>query len=207
MSASQSFLSLMHCASPLLTKVAQLKEWQVDSAPQAQDYFLAEFKTFEKSMKKQSFNSTQIQDAKYALAALIDEQVLNNSSFGLDWFQYGLVNYFYQDTTAGEVFYDKFSSLKKSSQAIAGLYYSCLQMGFRGKYQFDSSNEFTTLLSDAASELSSLQQNGETIDSFSFTEIGKLPKEKSGKGFLISAFILAAVSIVLYSFLVISAQS
>ncbi|MEO7034526.1 MAG: DotU family type IV/VI secretion system protein [Polyangiaceae bacterium] len=76
-------------------------------------------------------------EARYALVAFIDEQVLKSSWTGrAEWMSQPLQLIFYREYTAGENFFVRLRSLLQSGARPLALevYYLCLALGFRGAY-------------------------------------------------------------------------
>ncbi len=76
-------------------------------------------------------------EARYALVAFIDEQVLKSSWSGrAEWMSQPLQLIFYREYTAGENFFVRLRSLLQSGSRPLALevYYLCLALGFRGAY-------------------------------------------------------------------------
>lgn len=83
---------------------------------------------------------------KYALCALIDETILS-SPWGQQsgWASQGLVLQHYQDTKAGERFFLGLSKLLESPEKnidLLELFYTCMSLGFRGRYALVQQGEF-----------------------------------------------------------------
>ncbi|MHC4597837.1 MAG: DotU family type IV/VI secretion system protein [Planctomycetota bacterium] len=79
-----------------------------------------------------------IHQSKYALAAFLDEKVLNSSlPFRDGWARQPLQLKYFDDSAAGEEFYNRLDNLRHSPEekvpACLEIYLMCLAMGFRGK--------------------------------------------------------------------------
>ena len=76
-------------------------------------------------------------EARYALVALLDEQVLRASWSGRsEWMNRPLQFDLYQDNNAGEDFFVRLSALLRSGDRLLAVqvYYLCLALGFQGVY-------------------------------------------------------------------------
>jgi type VI secretion system protein ImpK len=76
-------------------------------------------------------------EARYALVAFIDEQVLKSSWPGrAEWMNQPLQLLYYQEYTAGENFFVRLRAmLQNGSRPFAlEIYYLCMALGFRGAY-------------------------------------------------------------------------
>ena len=79
----------------------------------------------------------ELAEARYALVAFIDEQVLKfNWSARAEWMSQPLQLTFYREYTAGENFFVRLQALLQSGSRPLALeiYYLCLALGFRGAY-------------------------------------------------------------------------
>jgi type VI secretion system protein ImpK len=77
-------------------------------------------------------------EARYALVALLDEQVLRASWAGRsEWMNRPLQFDLYQENNAGEDFFVRLGSLLRSGDRplAVQVYYLCLTLGFRGVYE------------------------------------------------------------------------
>ncbi|HEX5053720.1 MAG TPA: type IVB secretion system protein IcmH/DotU [Planctomycetota bacterium] len=84
-------------------------------------------------------DSTHLDQARYALCALIDEIVLSSKwEIKTQWMNQPLQMVYFKDFTAGEQFYQRLEALRgaKSERDVDLLevYAQCLAVGFRGKY-------------------------------------------------------------------------
>jgi len=79
----------------------------------------------------------ELAEARYALVAFIDEQVLKSTWAGrTEWMSQPLQLISYREYTAGENFFVRLRShLQSGSRPVAlEIYYLCLALGFRGAY-------------------------------------------------------------------------
>jgi type VI secretion system protein ImpK len=79
----------------------------------------------------------ELAEARYALTAFIDEQILKSNWPGRgEWMNQPLQLVLYREYTAGENFFARMRALLQSGSASAALqiYYLCLALGFRGQY-------------------------------------------------------------------------
>ena len=76
-------------------------------------------------------------DAKYALCAYIDEQVLASPWPGRNfWVNRPLQLLYFNENTAGEGFFTRLEALRRNPARanVLAIYYACIQLGFVGKY-------------------------------------------------------------------------
>jgi type VI secretion system protein ImpK len=76
-------------------------------------------------------------EARYAIAAFIDEQVLKADWAGrTQWLARPLQLLYFNENTAGEGFFNRVTALQGQPKRahVLEMYYLCLALGFRGKY-------------------------------------------------------------------------
>jgi len=95
-----------------------------------------QFRALETKARQSDVPQEDVQQAKYAIAAFIDEMILT-SSWGLkdSWADKPLQLAYFNDFSAGEEFYNKVDQLRGAKRnSVLEVYYLCLALGFRGKY-------------------------------------------------------------------------
>jgi type VI secretion system protein ImpK len=105
---------------------------------------------FEKNCKAINVDAESINEAKYALVALLDETVLSIPGNCRDyWFTRPLQLDLFGDNIAGEEFFNKLQKLLVSPEKkkdILEIYYICLSLGFEGKYKIFNQEERAGLI-------------------------------------------------------------
>ncbi len=92
---------------------------------------LKELSAFETEAKRRGASSQDLEDAKYAIAAFLDEMVLSSDWEGqTEWSMAPLM----PDRHAGERFFQRLRKVRDRSVDVLGLYYDCLVMGYEGMY-------------------------------------------------------------------------
>jgi type VI secretion system protein ImpK len=92
-------------------------------------------------------------EARYALVAFLDEQILKSSWYGRnEWMGQPLQLLLYQHNTAGENFFVRLRSLLQQGNRPEALhaYYLCLTLGFRGAYGVSGDMASLSSFTDAA---------------------------------------------------------
>jgi type VI secretion system protein ImpK len=86
--------------------------------------------------RQEDIPQEDVQLAKYALVAFIDEMVLTSSWPLKDaWADKPLQLAYFNDFSAGEEFYNKIDALRgQKKNSVLEVYYLCLALGFRGKF-------------------------------------------------------------------------
>lgn len=86
---------------------------------------------------EQGLSKRDLDDAKYAIVAFIDEQLFRSSWTGRqEWMLEPLQLTYFNENTAGEGFFERLDALEREPARIHVLevYYLCLTLGFQGKY-------------------------------------------------------------------------
>jgi type VI secretion system protein ImpK len=91
------------------------------------DKMITLFNSMEGKARDLKIASGDIEDAKYALAAFIDEAV--------EW-ESRLEQHFFRSNIAGEEFFDKLEQIRenRTRTEVLEVYYFCLILGFEGRY-------------------------------------------------------------------------
>lgn len=112
---------------------------------------------FEKNCKAIGIQNESIQDAKYALVALIDETVLSVPGICRDyWFTRPLQLDLFGDNIAGEEFYNKLQKMMLEMEVkkdILEIYYICLSLGFEGRYKIYNAEERVSIMDELGRKL------------------------------------------------------
>jgi type VI secretion system protein ImpK len=92
-------------------------------------------------------------EARYALVAFLDEQVLKSNWPGrAEWMGHPLQLELYNEFTAGENFFNRMRTLLQQGGCSPALeiYYLCLMLGFRGAYGISGDHRSLASFHDAA---------------------------------------------------------
>jgi type VI secretion system protein ImpK len=116
------------------------------------------FQSFEKQCREIGLEADDTNFAKYALAAFVDEAVLNSSwPYRERWADNPLQLEYFGTYLAGENFYDKLEDLRARAESkpdLLEVYYLCLLLGFKGKYGVAGQEKLRSLIANVAGELS-----------------------------------------------------
>jgi type VI secretion system protein ImpK len=95
-----------------------------------------QFRALETKARQADVPQEDVQQAKYAICAFIDEMILTSSwPIKESWADKPLQLAYFNDFSAGEEFYTKIDTLRGAKKnAVLEVYYLCLALGFRGKY-------------------------------------------------------------------------
>ena len=112
---------------------------------------------FQKNCATLKLPPQSIDDAKYALIALMDETVLSVPGACRDyWLSRPMQLDYFGDNLAGQEFYKKLQNLllqPESKKDILEVYYLCLALGFEGKYKISNPEERLAILDDLGRKL------------------------------------------------------
>jgi len=153
-SAESALLSL---ATPVLQIALQLKanECQPDGPTRLK--IKDHLGRLEAEGAQKSYREQQVRDAKFALAALVDQTVLTGSSpLRNDWRRNLLVVEYFGDVNAGELFFNRLDTMLGAGNGeldVVELYYHCLLLGYRGRYLVFKQEELPTLVAKVANHL------------------------------------------------------
>jgi len=111
----------------------------------------------ERESRQIGIDMESIQSVKFALVAFIDETIVTSDwSERSAWQDNPLQFQIFERLDAGEEFFQKLRDLRMHSRANAAVidvYYHCLALGFRGKYQVHDTEKLKLLLDDLYLEL------------------------------------------------------
>ena len=125
------------CAD-VLALATQLPVAHLTSAAELRQQLTAALDKMVSRGRRARLPDADLAEARYALVALLDEQVLRASWAGRsEWMQRPLQFDLYQDNNAGEDFFVRLGALLRSGDhpLAVQVYYLCLALGFRGIYE------------------------------------------------------------------------
>ena len=110
---------------------------------------------------RQESGAQNVEDAKFAIIAFIDETLLS-SDWDLkgSWMANPLQLEIYNRFDAGEHFFERMNVILTDPSRLVALvvYYLCLALGFKGKYQLVEQDRLRSLIEAARSELKTAPQ-------------------------------------------------
>jgi type VI secretion system protein ImpK len=151
--------TLLQCSQVLFSLVANLRSGDRETQP-AEDFrerILQGFDEMERLAFELQIPMVTLKDAKYAIAALIDEAVLCSDWEGrIRWMSHSLQLEMFGDHVAGEGFFERLAQLRQIGEAnleLIELYYVCLQLGFEGIYKVRGLEQLMALQVDLRSQI------------------------------------------------------
>jgi type VI secretion system protein ImpK len=127
---------LIDPAAPLLRMMMKIKAGVVTPSNEMRYKIDGLFKKFEERGEQGGYKESQLRDAKFALAAFVDETVLAGG-FPLreEWERYPLQLEYFREALAGNKFFERLDGLIKQGETdVVEIYYLCLLLGFKGRY-------------------------------------------------------------------------
>jgi len=150
---------LMACCEPLFAVTAPLKSNDASAAlgDDLRERVLAAFDLLERAAFERQIGMMQLKDAKYAMAAYVDEMVLGSAWPGrLAWMSRPLQLELFGEHTAGTGFFERLATLRQGGEDnvdLLELYYACLQLGFEGVYKLRGLEQLLALQVDLRSQI------------------------------------------------------
>ncbi|OGW52987.1 MAG: hypothetical protein A2Y48_09830 [Nitrospirae bacterium RIFCSPLOW2_12_42_9] len=169
---------LAEAFSDLFILTAQLRKAREYGDPEALKRRIREmFDSVIQKGKNLGVTDESILQAKYALAAFIDETILSSSWSQKDlWSSSPLQYEFFKEHLAGVEFFNRLENIRKASPIsmdILEIYYLCLIMGFEGQYKLHGRDklksiveELSKLFRERQGEIYPLSPHGKRSDEF-----------------------------------------
>lgn len=149
---------LLESSASVFALTAQLKSFTDEaSLTKFRESIVSAFDHMERMSFEREIGTSVIQNAKYALAAFVDESVLGSECHGrINWMSHPLQLQFFGDHLAGENFFEKLKIIRQGGEQnidLLELYYTCLQMGFEGMYRMQGLEALMALQVDLRSQI------------------------------------------------------
>ncbi|GHV14433.1 hypothetical protein AGMMS49938_10550 [Fibrobacterales bacterium] len=151
--------SLSVIAENIFCEVLTIPQTLSISASEIQKKFLVKLNEFCNDSSNNNYSAMEIEYAKYALCAWIDEYIYANSSISAEWFSYSLTLREFGDAQAGRIFFERIENLHKiaNCERVLELYVKCILFGFQGKFRMDEKAELKQILTLALSKIKIIQ--------------------------------------------------
>jgi len=160
------------------------------------------FLRLETQAAKHKISNFAFQEMKYALVAYIDEMVLTSDWVQRDeWSKETLQLEFFKEHNAGEGFFQHLSDLRQGGEAnldLLEIYFICLQLGYKGKYQRLGEEKWQALQVDLKNQIDNYRG---TVSFVLLPEVANEPIfESSGKQSIYNWGIIVASILIFTSF-------
>jgi type VI secretion system protein ImpK len=115
------------------------------------------FDKFENNARRIGIDNERVRLAKFALVAFLDETIISSEwTEKNEWLSEPLQIKLFDTFNAGEEFFTNMSNLRQRTSAnkdVLEIYYLCLSLGFKGKYQLQSPENLRRIIDDLNLEL------------------------------------------------------
>lgn len=165
---------------------------------------------FESRAKTERFDPDDVADAKFALAAFVDEVVLSAEWPGREqWAEDPLQLHYFGTYLAGEDFFLKLDALRsqaKTRSDVLNVYYQCLLLGFQGKYGIESPEKLDILKRAIQNDLEREQppNSGELCPHWKPPDNPAAQTDKLPRWFIYACLAVVVACILLYAFFFLS---
>jgi type VI secretion system protein ImpK len=150
---------LVELFAPCFTEILQLQDSDALGEPEAlRSRLKSLLRRSEKEALDNDHESEAVEAAKFAVVAFVDETILSSNWTGTEeWMKTPLQLEFYDQFDAGEVFFDRLDQMLEAPDRhaeVLEVYYHCMSLGFRGKYQLQEQERFREIVETTAEALS-----------------------------------------------------
>jgi type VI secretion system protein ImpK len=155
---SPSVNLLLECSASVYALTTKLRRNAADESLELfREEITKSFDVLERMAFERQIDTGTVQDAKYALAAFVDEVVLASENPGrMEWMSGPLQLEYFGEHLAGENFFQKLNALRQGGEKnleLLELYYTCLQLGFEGMYRMRGLEALMALQVDLRSQI------------------------------------------------------
>ena len=155
----ESLADLFNDAFSLILQLRQLRDFGDPGELRRQMKSL--FVSAESRARRLDVNPRDVEDAKYAVVAFLDEVVLNSDwSYRDDWSSQPLQLEYFGTNLAGEEFFTRLDGLMKEQPGrgeLLEVYFFCLALGFEGRYRVLGKERLRGLIADVQARLQALR--------------------------------------------------
>ena len=179
---------LADIASDCLILILQLRSTDNYGEPAVlKNHIIEMFDKFEHEARSAGIDNEKIVSVKFALIAFLDETIISSSwTKKNSWLSEPLQLKLFETFNAGEEFFDNLDKLRlrtSNNNDVLEVYYLCLTLGFKGKYQLQSPENLRKIIDDLNMELHPemyravdlISPNGKPHDSFMGQVKNKFP--------------------------------
>lgn len=148
---------LVYFASPIFDLILRLQAGLIKPSNELRPKIKSLLEDFDRRAERYKFNHKITNEAKFALAAFVDETVLTGD-FHLkeEWERFPIQLEYFQEQLAGEKFFERLQKLlheiDKTADAVE-VYYVCMLLGFKGRYAVYEQDKLLRIMQDTANAL------------------------------------------------------
>ncbi len=148
---------LVNLATPVLEMVMRIRAGQLVPSSEMRQMVDAWLGEFEARGAQLGYKEAQLQNAKFALAAFVDETVLAGGfQVRNEWERHPLQLEYFKEQFAGVKFFERLDGLLKNAEQEADVievYYICLLLGLKGKYHIYMEDQLPAVLQNVSTHL------------------------------------------------------
>ena len=156
----------MGLAAPIFELILTLRTESAMLAPNIRTTAQTLFQEMEERGATQRYPDRQIKSAKFALAAFVDETVLNmNLPLRDEWEKDPLQLEYFGEHLGGVKFFERLDDLLKeikNEADVVEVYYVCMLLGFKGKYKVYMEDQLQQVIKNIADQLKRVGRLQET---------------------------------------------
>ena len=112
---------------------------------------------FQREATQHGYRSQEIDDARFAVVALLDETVFNSKWPGREaWRTMSLQQELFKINVAGEEFFTRMDKLRanvKENEQVLEVYFDCLALGFEGRFKLFGREKLDPMVADLSKDL------------------------------------------------------
>lgn len=152
------------CSDPLILASQLATARELPAADVLQRRISTVFEKMASKCREAGFDDQDVTDARYAIAALMDEQVFRSSWSGRQqWMSQPLQLVYFNENTAGEGFFTRMQALFNDNARahVLQIYYLCLALGFQGKFAIRGGEGLGAFVDHAVQQLARAAGNTE----------------------------------------------
>lgn len=153
----RSSSDLVSLAAPVLELVLKIRSQTITPSPDFRPAVQALFHEIEQRGATLRYPERQIKAAKFALAAFVDETVLDiNSPLREEWEKFPLQLEYFGEHLGGVKFFERLDELLKEIKTeadVVEVYYVCMLLGFKGKYKVYMEDQLQGVIKNTAEQL------------------------------------------------------
>lgn len=204
--------SLAILATDVLLIGVKIRETpNLGQADQLKRLLTSYIKDFERTCLSHGKPAESVEQAKYALAAFIDETVINSENNCREtWIADPLATAFFNDSLAGENFFKRLEAMLpdlKRNLEVVEVFYFALALGFQGRYRLSGPEVLPNVVRNLLKRVESLKgAPSKAVSPAAYVHPGVKGREASGRPLVIGSAVFLVVSALLYVLLMFASD-